>query len=449
MVVLTQRFKASSRPLPRIKEIASDTPPPDAATLSRYLGVIDGEIRTLCLDYDKEEVEGYIGDSGIYTPPLDPYAPGQDVDKGGRGPCECEMYGYCLCMISAGVIQRSCLTRPCEDGCMDGCPCQTCAGRKFVRLSLHEHGEIWVFEESVLAWEDDDGDVRIRRATASELVKLKVALPIPRMVYRSMEADSYHCGRCGANIAPFSRFDELVYVGADTHGSPLFYDCTNCGLESGGHISGMEPFTDDANTPPLATWDGVRTSHPRVEKSKAKVWEKKNERQYLPNWAYSHIGRSSNSPTAFISYSHDSEEHVNWVRGYLADRLRSDGVEVKIDEDMRLGDDIPRFMESLTDQDFVLAICTPKYKERYDNRLRGVGYEGRLMADAIIKGSAKGRVIPVLRDGSFDEESLPKSLVGLLGVDLSENNPRLEEEYMNLLGNLCAADSAATYKRNR
>ena len=447
MVVSTQLFKASSRPLPRIKEIASDTPPPNAATLSRYLGVIDGEIRTLCLDYDKEEVEGYIGDSGIYTPPLDPYAPGQDRGKGGREPCTCEMYGYCLCVIVAGAIKGSCLIEPCEHGCMDGCPCQTCAERKFVQLSHHEHSEIWVFEESVLAWEDDGGDVRIRRATASEFVKLKVALPIPRIVYRSMEADSYHCGRCGANIAPFSRFDELNYVGADTHGAPLFYDCTNCGLESGGHISGMEPFTDDANTPPLATWDGVRTSHPRVEKSEARVWENESERRH-PNRSYSHVGRSYGSPTAFIAYSHDSEEHVNWVRGYLARRLRSDGIEVKIDEDMRLGDDIPRFMESLTDQDFVLAICTPKYKERYDNRLRGVGYEGRLMADAIINGSAKGRVIPVLRDGNFDE-SLPKSLAGLLGVDLSKNNPHSEEEYTRLLENLCAANSAAKHKRNQ
>ena len=447
MVVSTQRFKASSRPLPRIKEIASDIPPPNATTLSRYLGVIDGEIRTLCLDYDKKEVEGYIGDSGIYTRPLDPYASGQDRSKGGREPCTCEMHGYCLCVIVAGAIKGSCLIEPCEHGCMDGCPCQTCAGRKFVQLSQHEHGEIWVFEESVLAWEDDDGDVRIRRATASDPVKLKVALPFPRIVYRSMQANSYHCNRCGANIAPFSRFDELNYVGADAHGVPLFYDCTNCGLESGGHIGGMGSFTDDAAKSPLATWDGVRTNRPRVEKSEARVWEKKSERRRL-NRSYFHIGRSSSSPTAFISYSHDSEEHVNWVRGYLARRLRLDGVEVKIDEDMRLGDDIPRFMESLTDQDFVLAICTPKYKERYDNRRRGVGYEGRLMADAIINGSAKGRVIPVLRDGSFDE-SLPKSLAGLLGVDLSKNNPYSEGQYIRLLENLGAADSAAKRRRKR
>ena len=35
-------------------------------------------------------------------------------------------------------------------------------------------------------------------------------------------------------------------------------------------------------------------------------------------------------PTVFISYSHDSDEHKNWVL-QLATRLRSNGVDVILD----------------------------------------------------------------------------------------------------------------------
>ena len=392
MVVSTQRFKASSRPLPRIKEIASDTPPPNAATLSRYLGVIDGEIRTLCLDFN-DDVKGYIGDSRRSTPPLSLYASGQERDKGGREPCKCEMYGNCICSIVAEAIKGSCLIQPCEHGCIDGCPCQTCEGRKFVQLS--QQGEIWAFKESILAWVDDDGDVRIRRTT-TDPIKLKIALPDVHLEYRSMDAaSSYHCSRCRANIIPFLRFDELEYVGADTHGVPIFHDCSNCGLEAGGIIGGVSDFTDDASTPPLATWDGVRTNRPRVEKSEARVWERKNERRY-PNRIHHYI--ATGSTTAFISYSWDRDEHRDWVRS-LAQRLQSDGVSIKIDANMEPGESISKFMESITECDFVIVICTPEYKAAYKNRGGGVGYEGDIMADAVLRNAiSKDRIIPVLRN---------------------------------------------------
>ena len=427
MAVFTHTFTAI--PLPEVKEIPSDTPPHDSVTLSRYRAVIDGEIRTLCLDFN-DEVKGYIGDSRRFTPPLSLYASGQERDKGGREPCKCEIYGYCICSIVVGAIKGSCLVLPCEHGCMDGCPCQTCAGRKFVKLS--QQGEIWAFEESILAWVDDDGNVRIRRTTTNP-IKLKIALPYDHLEYRSIDAaDFYHCNRCRANIIPFLRFDELVYVGTDTHGVPLFHDCSNCGLESGGIIGGMSDFTDDANTPPLATWDGVRTNRPRVEKSKARIWEKKSEHMY-PNRDYSHIeSRSYSTSTVFISYSRwENGDHSDMVR-YLVDGLRSSGVEVTIDEDIGPGGDILRHMESLTAHDFVLVICSPSYKERYKNRTGGVGVEGRIIANAILQGRiSEDHVIPVLLNGDF-KNSIPEFLPGIAVVDLSDGNT-YSEEYLSLL----------------
>ena len=52
-------------------------------------------------------------------------------------------------------------------------------------------------------------------------------------------------------------------------------------------------------------------------------------------------------PVVFISYSWSSDEHNNWVIN-LAERLTSDGVEVKIDQwDLREGHDLYSFMESM------------------------------------------------------------------------------------------------------
>ena len=50
-------------------------------------------------------------------------------------------------------------------------------------------------------------------------------------------------------------------------------------------------------------------------------------------------------PKAFISYSHDSQEHKKWVLDF-ATRLRNNGVDAALDQwDLKPGDDLPHFME--------------------------------------------------------------------------------------------------------
>ena len=65
------------------------------------------------------------------------------------------------------------------------------------------------------------------------------------------------------------------------------------------------------------------------------------------------------SPIVFVSYSHDSQEHSDWVL-QLATRLRSDGVEAILDRwHLRLGQDLAAFMErGLSDSHRVLCICS-------------------------------------------------------------------------------------------
>ena len=81
-------------------------------------------------------------------------------------------------------------------------------------------------------------------------------------------------------------------------------------------------------------------------------------------------------PKVFISYSRDSEDDKRWVR-QLAERLRSDGVDVILDQwDLGLGSDVTEFMEHhLSTSDRVLIICTEEYVRKANTLKGGVGYE--------------------------------------------------------------------------
>jgi len=140
----------------------------------------------------------------------------------------------------------------------------------------------------------------------------------------------------------------------------------------------------------------------------------------------------ANYPTVFISYSWDDDEHKGWVKDF-ADRLLSDGVNAVVDQyDLSLGDRLPQFMEqSISDADFVLVICTPRYKEKADKRTGGVGYEGHIISDELFNHHNERKFIPVLRRGTF-ETSLPKFCAGKLSIDLSET-PISQEQYHDLL----------------
>ncbi len=144
---------------------------------------------------------------------------------------------------------------------------------------------------------------------------------------------------------------------------------------------------------------------------------------------------SSSPPTAFLSYSWDDDDHRAWVRS-LAERLRRDGIDAKLDQwEMALGDQIPEFMErSIRDNDFVVIICTPRYRTRADGREGGVGYEGDIMTAEVMSQRNRRKFIPVWRRGRW-EEAAPSWLGGTLRIDLTDD-PYDEKEYQELLRTL-------------
>ena len=141
------------------------------------------------------------------------------------------------------------------------------------------------------------------------------------------------------------------------------------------------------------------------------------------------------NPTTFVSYSWDSEEHKSWVRD-LAYRLRNDGIDVKLDQwETAPGDQLTEFMErGVREHDFVVIVCTPKYKERSDSRAGGVGYEGDIMTAEVLQDQNHRKFIPVLRTGLW-EAVAPSWLKGKLYIDLS-SDPRDRDAYQELLTTL-------------
>jgi hypothetical protein len=150
---------------------------------------------------------------------------------------------------------------------------------------------------------------------------------------------------------------------------------------------------------------------------------------------------SASTPTVFISYSWDDESHKDWVRNFAAG-LMGDGVEATLDQWRAVpGDQLPEFMErSVRENDYVLIICTPHYKERSDDRLGGVGYEGDVMTAETITARSRQiqrKFIPILRTGKW-EDAAPSWLLGKYRIEL-RGEPYSEESYQDLLRTLHGA----------
>jgi hypothetical protein len=150
----------------------------------------------------------------------------------------------------------------------------------------------------------------------------------------------------------------------------------------------------------------------------------------------------SHIPTTFISYAWESEKLKSWVKD-LATQLRSNGIDAKLDQwEVVPGDQMPHFMEkSVRDNDFVLIVCTPKYKTKSENRIGGVGYEGDIMTAEVLQNANQRKFIPILKSGT-KETALPAWLKGKYFVDLS-NEQHFDKNFEDLITTLLNARESA------
>ena len=149
-----------------------------------------------------------------------------------------------------------------------------------------------------------------------------------------------------------------------------------------------------------------------------------------------------NIPKAFISYAWENEEAKLWVKK-LATELRSDGIDVKLDQwEVVPGDQMPHFMEkSVKENDYVLIICTPKYKSKSESRTGGVGYEGDIMTAEVLETANHRKFIPILKSGT-KETSIPSWLKGKYFIDLS-NEDHYGNNYSDLITTILNVREAA------
>ena len=140
-------------------------------------------------------------------------------------------------------------------------------------------------------------------------------------------------------------------------------------------------------------------------------------------------------PSVFISYSHDSKEHKQWVLEF-AIKLRNEGVEVTIDQwDLEFGDDIPKFMEHwVSNAERVLMICTEPYVQKVDDGRGGAGYEAMVVTQQLVRDLGTKKFIPVIRQTNIPI-LLPKCIGTRMGLNLS-NYADSEHEFKKLVSQL-------------
>jgi hypothetical protein len=94
---------------------------------------------------------------------------------------------------------------------------------------------------------------------------------------------------------------------------------------------------------------------------------------------------SEKPPRVFISYSHTSHEHEEWVLA-LASFLRQNGVDARLDQShLRHGMDLAQFMTNeLALADRVVLVSDEKYAQKADGRAGGVGWETMIIQGDIV-----------------------------------------------------------------
>lgn len=113
------------------------------------------------------------------------------------------------------------------------------------------------------------------------------------------------------------------------------------------------------------------------------------------------------NPIVFISYSHDSQEHKEWVRS-LATRLRGHGVDVILDQwNLYIGQDLRFFMEQgVTKSKMVLCVCSENYVNKANFGIGGTGYESMIISQDLLSNVDLEYVVPIIRNNNLDKKHL-------------------------------------------
>jgi hypothetical protein len=145
-----------------------------------------------------------------------------------------------------------------------------------------------------------------------------------------------------------------------------------------------------------------------------------------------------------MSYSHDDDEHRDWVL-QLSSRLRGNGVDVCLDRwDVTLGGNLAHYMERAADDTYrVIAVVSETYSRKCNDRSGGAGVEAQMLSARLYSELDSDAVIPILRNNPKNPPDLPAFLSGRLWQDFRDA-PTEEAAYERLLRDIhgVAVDAA-------
>lgn len=137
-------------------------------------------------------------------------------------------------------------------------------------------------------------------------------------------------------------------------------------------------------------------------------------------------------PKVFASYSHDSDEHKQWVLEFCT-KLVENGVDVLLDQwDLGAGDDLTLFVENgVRDSNRVLVICTDTYVRKANAGEGGVGYERLIVTAQLARDLGTNKFIPIIRQSSAVEKT-PTFLATRKYIDFADDG-NFDEKFSELL----------------
>ncbi|MCX9025511.1 MAG: tetratricopeptide repeat protein [Candidatus Methanoperedens sp.] len=143
------------------------------------------------------------------------------------------------------------------------------------------------------------------------------------------------------------------------------------------------------------------------------------------------------NPKVFISYSHDSEEHIERVLN-LSKRLREDGIDCVVDQDVTSPQEGWAIWMSnqIEEADFVLVVCTQTYERRFRGKEEteeglGATWEGAIITQKLYEAKAKNtQIIPIL----FSNGN--KSQIPIVLRSATYYKPDTDKDYKSLINRL-------------
>ena len=103
----------------------------------------------------------------------------------------------------------------------------------------------------------------------------------------------------------------------------------------------------------------------------------------------------SEEPLVYLSYSHESHVHKQWVRRLAGDLIKN-GIRTTLDQwHLHVGDDIGVFMEqSVKNATYIVLVCTEIFAEKANDRKAGVGYEQAVFVGELLNERRARLAVP-------------------------------------------------------